>query len=100
MHWTRIRTAACFAALLVTTAGSAILAGNREVDPSAAKSAETQAAGKSGTTPDVTDPVLPEGCDQLDRHTSPDGRRVAFVGDYTPTTPARESATACSSSTS
>ncbi len=90
MTWTRIRTAACFAALLLTTAGSAILAGNCEGDPPAAKAAETQAAGRSVTTPVVTDPVLPEGCDPLDRHTSPDGRRVAFVGDYTPTTPAAQ----------
>ena len=37
------------------------------------------------TTPVVTEPVLPEGCDPLYRHTSPDGRRVAFVGNYTPT---------------
>jgi WD40-like Beta Propeller Repeat len=87
MTWTRIRTTACFAALLLTTTGAAILAGNREGDPLAAKTTETQAAGRSATTRVVTDPVLPEGCDPLDRHTSPDGRRVAFVGDYTPTTP-------------
>ena len=100
MTCTRIRTAACFAALLVTTAGSAILAGNREGGPPAAKMAETQAAGKSVTTPVVTEPVLPEGCDPLYRLTSPDGRRVAFVGNYTPTTPGRKSAMGYSSSTS
>ena len=87
MTCTRLRSAACFAAVLVTTAGSAILAGNREGGPPAAKMAETQAAGKSVTTPVVTEPVLPEGCDPLYRHTSPDGRRVAFVGNYTPTIP-------------
>jgi hypothetical protein len=86
MPWTRIRTAACFAAILLTTAASAILAGKREGDPRAPKTAETQAAANSVTTPVVTEPVLPEGCDPLYRLTSPDGRRVAFVGEYTPTT--------------
>jgi WD40-like Beta Propeller Repeat len=72
MCWTRIRIAASLTALLLATLGAL---------------AQAQAVAKSAKTPINAEPVLPEGCDPLDRHTSPDGRRVAFVGDYTPTTP-------------
>jgi dipeptidyl aminopeptidase/acylaminoacyl peptidase len=71
MSWTRIRTATFVTALLLTTSGA---------------SAQAQAVARSVTAPNNTEPVLPEGCDPLYRITSPDGRRVAFVGDCTPTT--------------
>jgi WD40-like Beta Propeller Repeat len=71
MSWTRIQTAAFFTALLLITT---------------AASAQAPVIAKSATTPNNAEPVLPEGCDPLYRLTSPDGRRGAFVGDYTPTT--------------
>jgi Tol biopolymer transport system component len=85
MAWTRIGTTASFTALILATAVSAVLAGGRNDDPAAATTAQAQAVAESATTPINTEPVLPEGCDPLYRYTSPDSRRVAFVGDYTPT---------------
>jgi len=87
MYWTRIRTTASFAALILATAGTTAQPGGRKDDPLAANKAQAQAIAKSATTTINAEPVLPEGCDPIDRHTSPDGRRVAFVGDYTPTAP-------------
>jgi hypothetical protein len=87
MSWTRTLTTASFTALILTTAGAAVPAGGRKDDPPAATTAQAKAVVKSAKTPINAEPVLPEGCDPLYRHTSPDGRRVVFIGDYTPTIP-------------
>jgi RNA polymerase sigma factor (sigma-70 family) len=86
MAWTQWKSVAAYAALAATLTASAAIAvgamarGRREPAPVETKSSETLAARPAPTQ----EPRLPEGCEAIDAHPSPDGRRIAFVGSYLP----------------